>query len=141
MPIKKTAIYGLFAVLYIAKNNNGKPIQGREIARVYDIPEEYLLKVLQILARGRILKSARGRSGGFELGRSASLITLDEIVAVLDPVDGIADVLDRTLSGHEDVKSCLSDAHARATTQFRESLSSITVQRLAELDSETVAAH
>lgn len=89
MQLGKASAYGAFATLYIAKHEAGGPVQGRDVARSCRIPEEYLLKILQQLVRAQVLRSERGRSGGFLLRKPPSRTTLLEIVeAIQGPVSG-----------------------------------------------------
>lgn len=134
MRLGKTSIYGIFAVLYVAKSAGGKPVQGRDIADAYGISVEYLLKILQSLARVGILRSARGRSGGFALQRPAQEVTLDEIVDVLEPAADIRELLDHSIPGHQKVKSFLCNVYDDTLQKIERSLQGITIERLVELD-------
>jgi Rrf2 family protein len=49
-----------------------------------DLPRDFLAKLFQRLVKGGILNSAKGRGGGFSLARPAHLITLMEIVEVME---------------------------------------------------------
>ena len=57
---------------------------GQEIAEAKDIPKGYLLKILRILKRNKILISVRGPHGGFSLARAKKDIFLKEIVFSID---------------------------------------------------------
>ena len=57
----------------------------QDIAREYDIPLEYLLKILQQLVRAHVLKSKRGPSGGFSLAKPASRISM---LSIIEAVEG-----------------------------------------------------
>jgi Rrf2 family protein len=50
------------------------------------VPEHYLSKVLQQLARAELVVSQRGAGGGFRLARAASEISVYEVVQVVDPI-------------------------------------------------------
>jgi len=87
MQLDKASCYALFATVCIAQQAVDRPVQGRTVATWCDLPFEYLLKILQQLARSGILISERGRTGGFRLARSANEITLLEIIeAIQGPV-------------------------------------------------------
>jgi Rrf2 family protein len=60
-----------------------------EIAEAAGVPAPFLSKVLGRLADRGLLRSRRGRRGGFVLGRPASEITLADIALALDPRDGL----------------------------------------------------
>src|SRR5438874_10412847 len=56
-----------------------------------ELPREFLAKLVQKLVRRGILRSAKGRGGGFTLARPAHQITLMSIVEVMEgpqPLDG-----------------------------------------------------
>jgi Rrf2 family protein len=89
MKISRSARYAILATCYITKNNDKKAILSQEIAKEYNIPFEYFLKVLQQLARTNILRSRRGPNGGFSLARPANKITMLEIIEAVDgPMSG-----------------------------------------------------
>jgi len=89
MRLGKASAYGVFATIFIGSHQEDGPVQGRVIAEAYGIPVEYLLKILQQLVRAQILRSERGRSGGFMLKKPANKTTLLEIVEAVDgPIDG-----------------------------------------------------
>lgn len=48
------------------------------------LPEPFIAKLFQQLVRRRLLKSAKGRGGGFALGRPAEQIRLRDIVEAID---------------------------------------------------------
>ena len=74
------------AACYIAKNQKKGIIKSGEIAKKYDIPLEYLLKILQNLVRARVLSSKRGPGGGYVLTRSAKKISLLQIIEAVEGV-------------------------------------------------------
>src|ERR1051325_9101892 len=49
-----------------------------------DLPRDFLAKVFQKLVRGGILRSMKGRGGGFSLARPAHEITIMNIVEAID---------------------------------------------------------
>ena len=59
-------------------------VMAAKVAKAYDIPLEYLLKIMQQLVRANVLNSKRGPGGGFSLARPATEITMLEIVEAVD---------------------------------------------------------
>jgi len=49
-----------------------------------DLPRDFLAKLFQKLVRGGVLKSAKGRGGGFSLARAAHEISLMQIVEIME---------------------------------------------------------
>ena len=84
MKISRSTEYGLIAVGYIAMNKEPGLVRAERVSKAYDIPLEYLLKILQQLVRGNILRSKRGPRGGFTLARPASKITMLQILEIVD---------------------------------------------------------
>ena len=73
----------------------GPEAPGREtraLALACGEPAPFLGKVLQKLARAGLLRSKRGRTGGFVLGRPASEITLADVVLAVEGADSLASV-------------------------------------------------
>jgi Rrf2 family protein len=73
----------------------GPEAPGREVralALACSEPAPVLGKVLQKLARAGLLRSKRGRTGGFVLGRPASEITLADIVLAVEGADSLETV-------------------------------------------------
>ncbi|NIR49224.1 Rrf2 family transcriptional regulator [candidate division KSB1 bacterium] len=55
-----------------------------EIAEASSTPAPFLAKTFQLLVKGRVLNSARGRQGGFTFARPTDQIFLIEIVEIID---------------------------------------------------------
>lgn len=89
MKISRSTGYALMAVGYIAQHQDEKIILSQDISKKYDIPLEYLLKILQQLVRTNVLRSKRGPRGGFSLAKSAKKITMLQIIEAVDgPMTG-----------------------------------------------------
>lgn len=86
MWLSSTAQQAIHAVLCIAGSGDDRPIRVDEIARVIGCPRNYLSKTLHLLTRGGVLRSVRGRRGGFRLALSAERLTLAKVVAPFEPV-------------------------------------------------------
>ena len=84
MRISRSTGYALLAAGYIARNKDQKIILSQYISKKYDIPLQYLLKILQQLVRANVLRSKRGPRGGFSLARSPKKITMLQIIEAVD---------------------------------------------------------
>jgi len=88
MKLNRATGYGLLAVAYIAQNKDKGMILSQDVSKKYNIPLEYLFKILQQLVKARILQSKRGPRGGFSMARPVTKITMFDVVeAVEGPVD------------------------------------------------------
>lgn len=59
-------------------------MSGDQIAAAQNIPLKFLLNILTELSRGNIVRSHRGNSGGYQLTRPASQITIAEILHAVE---------------------------------------------------------
>jgi len=84
MQITHTTDYGLRAVLYLARHARGGPVAAADIAREMEIPDVYISKVLQALARAGLVTTRAGRGGGARLVRRADEITVLEVIEALE---------------------------------------------------------
>ncbi len=84
MRISRSTGYALLAVGYIAKHQNKGVILSQSVSKEYDIPLEYLLKILQQLVRANILRSKRGPRGGFSLAKPANRINMLQVIEAVD---------------------------------------------------------
>jgi Rrf2 family protein len=86
--LSSTAEYALRAVLYLAEHPHRQPVRAGELASSLRVPPNYLAKVLHQLARRGVLRSSRGRNGGFELALPPEQLTLFKVVAGFDRLGG-----------------------------------------------------
>jgi Rrf2 family protein len=80
--------YGIRAVIYLASQpvSDGK-IGIKKISSDLDLPAPFLAKILQVLAKQKILSSSKGPHGGFSLLKDPRKITLLDIVNTIDGYD------------------------------------------------------
>lgn len=80
--------YGLQAVLELALNFGGGPVQIGEIADSQKIPVRFLEQILLALKRGGLVASSRGKMGGYALAKKPSAISVLSVIEILDgPVE------------------------------------------------------
>ena len=91
----KRADYGLMAIHYIAIHDEGA-VSAKRIAEEFSIPQELLAKILQRLAKQRLIVSHNGPKGGYVLSRRAAEISVGEVI--------------RALEGPINIVSCLEDS-------------------------------
>ncbi len=83
MRISSIEEYGLRCLLTLATQPEGIQLTIPEIAEKEGLSEPYVGKLLSILKKGNLIKSARGRNGGFTIAKPAGEITLLEAVTTL----------------------------------------------------------
>jgi Rrf2 family transcriptional regulator, iron-sulfur cluster assembly transcription factor len=89
--LSKKILFAIEAVLDIAYNAGGKPVQAASITQRQGIPKRYLEQVLQALVRAGILAGQRGPKGGYRLARERRRITVGDIVRVARQIETAAD--------------------------------------------------
>jgi Rrf2 family protein len=82
--LSKKADYALMAMKHLAQRPGPPSTSAREIAEQYDIPIELMAKVLQRLVRTGLLVSTQGTRGGYALSRSASVISIADVIQAID---------------------------------------------------------
>lgn len=82
--ISQTAEYALRAVVDLAYYF-GQPRTTQDIAQATLVPTGYLAKVLQDLARSGVVRSQRGRHGGFVLAHDPNTLTVFDVLQAVDP--------------------------------------------------------
>ena len=84
MKISLSTGYAMASVGYIAQHYKEGKISAIHISKEYDIPIEYLFKILQPLVKANVLQSKKGPKGGYALARPAKDITLLEIIESIE---------------------------------------------------------
>jgi len=88
--LSKRIEYGLLAVQFIA-TRNGATATVKEIAEQHNISFELLAKVLSALSKSGFLISYQGSQGGYSLAIPAELVTVADIIAVVEGRQNIVD--------------------------------------------------
>lgn len=80
----KKADYGLMAIHYIAFHQHDGVVNARRIAEELGIPGELLAKILQRLAKRRLIRSVNGPKGGYVLARKPGAITVGAVLRAIE---------------------------------------------------------
>lgn len=84
MKITQAGEYGLLALVYLARQPEGRLAMSDEIATAEDIPKGFLAKILQTLNRAGFLYSRQGAKGGFMLARRPVEISVLEVIEAIE---------------------------------------------------------
>ena len=82
--LSRKSKYGLKALLVLADTPDGRPLHAAELAERQRLPKKFLEAILLELKRRGLLKSKRGRGGGYVLGRKPGDITIGEVIRALE---------------------------------------------------------
>ncbi len=81
----QTVEYALRAVVHLA-DHAPEPRTTDQIAAATLVPKAYLSKVIQGLARAKIVQSKRGIGGGVSLAKPPDKLTILEVVNAVEPI-------------------------------------------------------
>ena len=76
--------YGLKALVHLAGLPSGETAQSQEIAEANHIPKKFLDAILGELRVAGIVRSKKGKGGGYMLAREAERISVGAAIRVLD---------------------------------------------------------
>ena len=82
--ISKKTKYGLKALIYISKQEPGKPILISEIAQTQNISQKFLEIILLELKKQGIVGSKKGKGGGYYLLKKPDEISIASLVRLLE---------------------------------------------------------
>lgn len=82
--ISTKGAYGLTAMIILAREEDQKLLQIKDIAAKGDIPQNYLEQILVILKKSGLVESIRGANGGYKLSKETKNITVYEILNALE---------------------------------------------------------
>lgn len=82
--LSKKAKYAIKALLALANQRGEEPIRIADLARAEQIPPKFLELILLGLKNNGLLRSRKGKGGGYMLARDPSEIYLGQIVRMFD---------------------------------------------------------
>ena len=126
--ITRDTDYAIRALCYICKHQDGV-ISVEELVKNLKIPRPFLRKILQTLNKKKLLKSFKGRGGGFKLMCiSEKILLVDVIEAFQGPVKLSEHIFKRAIC--PEVKSCI----------LKKKLDAIEKKVVKELESISIAS-
>ncbi len=84
MILSATSQHALRAILSLASGAVEPPVRASELAEAAGVPPNYMGKILHQLVKSGILRSVRGKNGGFELAVPAEELSLLDVVSQFD---------------------------------------------------------
>src|SRR6202012_673826 len=82
--LSKRAKYGIRALVYLGQRQGQGPIQIREISETLHIPKKFLEAILLDLRNEGILRSRKGKEGGYFMERSPDTVTIARVLRLID---------------------------------------------------------
>lgn len=91
--LSKLSDYAVVVLSQLARDNS-RVVSASELAASTGLAEPTVSKVLKVLARGNLIVSTRGASGGYTMERSPAQITVRELITALEGPIAVTACLD-----------------------------------------------
>ncbi len=115
----------------LAAAEDDRPIKAETIGKRQDIPQKFLLAILNELRRWHLVRSQRGQVGGYVLARPPDEITLADVMrAVEGPLANVHDDSLRDIA-YPGAAAALKDVWKAVRSSLRSVLETTTVADLA----------
>lgn len=129
MKLSQSVRYAILALSQLEDPEGTRPVSCRQLAKLGNMPERFLLQVLRQLVNHEVLQSTRGVEGGYRLARPGAEITLLDIVEAADgPLDAQLNGDFQELSSPS--KSLLETTCKRVVQVQRDVLASVRLSQL-----------
>ena len=93
MRMSAKAEYAVRAMTQLAAAGPGSLVKTDDLAKAQGIPPQFLVDILSDLRADRLVRSHRGRDGGYELGRPAADISIADVLRCIDgPLASVRDI-------------------------------------------------
>jgi Rrf2 family protein len=93
MRMSAKAEYGVRAMIQLAAAAPGIVVKTDDLAHAQGIPAQFLVDILSDLRADRLVRSHRGREGGYELARPAEQISIADVLRCIDgPLASVRDI-------------------------------------------------
>jgi Rrf2 family protein len=106
LKLSKKVEYGLLAVKHIASQGGGDVLTAKEISDRYQIPFELLSKILQKLAKEKIITSYQGVKGGYSLVSNPADLKISQIINAIEGPTSLMECGSETESCCEQFHNC-----------------------------------
>lgn len=120
MQITRAAEYGVLGLTALARRPVGEVVMIETLCAEEDVPNSFLGKILQSLAKAGIVKSARGSGGGFSLARNPAEVTALEIIEAIEGPISLQRCLDDDLGCEHSGGCALCSLLAEAQDKVKE---------------------
>lgn len=84
MKLTTKSEYSILALMYLARQPQSNLVKVDEIVAACDIPKKYLELLLMTLRQHRLIRTRRGKQGGYQLAKGPEEISLAEIIRLMD---------------------------------------------------------
>jgi Rrf2 family protein len=135
MRLTRAGEYAVRCVLYLASQGVSVVCNRKQIAAEMDIPDQFLGKIAQQLARSGFLEIVQGAKGGLKLVVSPEHLSLLDVVEAVIGEIFLNDCVMRPESCQRSQACSVHQIWDKARSQLRDTLRAATFASLLEMDS------
>jgi Rrf2 family protein len=93
MRMSAKAEYAIRAMVQLATVDDGVLVKTDDLAKAQGIPPQFLVDILSDLRTDRLVRSHRGRDGGYALAKPAADISIADVMRCIDgPLASVRDI-------------------------------------------------
>ncbi len=140
LKLTKKADYGLIAMKHLAGYGRHRSCSAKDLADAYGLPQEALAKILQRLARAKLLVPQRGTNGGYLLARDPGSITAFEVIQAIEGPLFLTSCISIRGECGQSVRCTVREPLQRVSRSIEEVLMRITISEMADSEGAEPAA-
>jgi len=134
MRITRAGEYAVRCVLYMAGREKNRVISRKEVSKEMEIPDQFLGKIAQQLARSGFLEVIQGAKGGYRLLMNPEKITLLDVVEAVSGEIFLNDCIMNPESCARSSFCAVNEVWEKAREQLRTTLRDATFDKLLKED-------
>lgn len=132
LKLTKKADYGLIAMKHLAEHGRHASCSAKDLADAYHLPQEALAKILQRLARAKLVVPQRGTNGGYTLARDPAKVTAFEVIEAIEGPLFITSCVTERGACDQSKQCTVREPLQRVSRSIEEVLTKITISELAQ---------
>ena len=132
LKLSKKADYGLIALRHLAVHYEGGSFSASDIAEAYGISSTLMAKILQKLAREGLVVARHGSTGGYQLNRHPSNITILEAIRAVEGPLFITSCVTSHGECSQSIKCTIRQPLRRINESILDVLRKVTISQMAE---------
>jgi FeS assembly SUF system regulator len=140
LKLTKKADYGLIAMKHLAQHGRQESCSAKDLADSYGLPQEAVAKILQRLARAKLVIPQRGTNGGYTLARDPATVTAFEVIQAIEGPLFITSCVGIRGACDQSVRCTVREPLRRISRGIEDVLTKITISEMAQ-DSEPENPH
>jgi len=135
MRLTRAGEYAIRCLLYLSSKDEGTIVSRKEIASAMEIPDPFMCKIAQQLARAGFLQITQGASGGYRLAVSPKKLNLLDVVEAMIGEIFLSDCLMSPDFCARNRTCAVNRIWEKARNQLRDTLREATFARLLQEES------